>query len=318
MDFVTHAAVGGLVGRAVGGRERGSAATLGALVALLPDVDHVLEWSGAREYLLYHRTATHSLLFVGAAALVALAIPSAASGLGRARRAGVVLAALASHLFLDTLTPFGTGLLWPFSDRLETLDGLGIVAPWFAVLAVLGALLALPRGGRRAAGGALLGLLVFVAGELAIARRAERALPGGRPAALALPDWKNPLRGVAFALEDEAVVRYEVGASGEAREVASTARNARLLADLPPEILARMRLPVAVEETSTGAVIAYHAQFDAVDEDARPIQVVREPGRPWRVQQRLLGLQPLLVLAVAAAVVLLSRRPEPPLSSPPP
>lgn len=97
MDFVTHAAAGALIGRALSPWRAAApgCALAGAAAALVPDADHVLELLGAEAYFVHHRTATHSLVFVG----LATAAAAAARG-GRA--AAIVLAALASHLALDS------------------------------------------------------------------------------------------------------------------------------------------------------------------------------------------------------------------------
>ena len=89
MDFTTHAAVGALVGRAVA-PDQPRAARWGALAALAPDADHVLEWASASAYLVHHRSASHSVLVVSLLALAA-AVPGGA----RRARTAVVAAALA-------------------------------------------------------------------------------------------------------------------------------------------------------------------------------------------------------------------------------
>src|SRR5262245_1517238 len=132
MDFVTHAAVGAVIGRSIVREPAAARAamTLGALTALAPDADHALEWVSGEAYLLHHRTATHSLLVTGLAVVAAALWP----GQARARRAAIVAAGLASHLFLDLLTPFGTALLWPFDRTFFALDGLPIVSPYMIAL----------------------------------------------------------------------------------------------------------------------------------------------------------------------------------------
>jgi hypothetical protein len=270
VDFVTHACVGALVGRALGGRRAGRAALVGALAALAPDVDHVLEWRGAADYLLFHRTATHSLALAGAAGL-------AVSAAGGARRGAIVLAAVLSHLLLDALTPFGTALFWPFSGRFFAWDGLPIVCPWLAGLSVL--LLAAARR-RSAACAALAAIGIFVAGEWLIARRAA---PPPRPgiAALTVPDWRLPWRAASVAMPAPAV---------------------------PPAaapLVARFRVPALAEEG--GALVFRDAQFDLVDPARPPFRVIVGPAGT-HVEQRALGLQPVLWFGVAAATIVAGMR----------
>jgi membrane-bound metal-dependent hydrolase YbcI (DUF457 family) len=198
VDFVTHACVGAIAGRAAAPPGASAEATsrlargamaLGALAALLPDGDHLLEAVSAEAYLVHHRSATHSLLFAGAAALLA-ATPSGGRLCARAgipsgpARAGIVGAALASHLLLDVLTPFGTMLLHPFDARLFALDGLPIVAPLVMVLSILG--LAFTARGERARPGAsrgaallaLAALGAFLGAEIVVARAAAASVVG--------------------------------------------------------------------------------------------------------------------------------------------
>ncbi len=78
--------------------------------ALLPDVDFLLDWTLGTEF---HRTFTHSLLFVVAAPVVAYVIlklwhspeaPTAALALGMG---------ITTHLLLDMIASHGVPLFWP-------------------------------------------------------------------------------------------------------------------------------------------------------------------------------------------------------------
>lgn len=92
-------------------------ALIAAAAALLPDLDKrdgmVGRWvpwlSGPIEYLVGHRTATHSLLATIAVALLAWPLPE---GFWLA-----VVAGFASHPIADMMTPAGVAWLWPSRVR---------------------------------------------------------------------------------------------------------------------------------------------------------------------------------------------------------
>lgn len=117
--FLSHVAVPVAAGLGLGERvvsRRLLAA--GALASVLPDLDALGFYAGVPYASpLGHRGATHSL----AAALAVAAVGAALRGplQTRARTAfAFLLAAAASHAFLDAFTTGGLGvaLLWPFSD----------------------------------------------------------------------------------------------------------------------------------------------------------------------------------------------------------
>lgn len=87
---------------------------VGLLFAVLPDIDYpksipgrLCPWSAQIWKRVGHRTATHSLLFLG---LFYIAGPAAFLG-------------LASHILLDLLTPSGVQLLWPRNTSYVILGG---------------------------------------------------------------------------------------------------------------------------------------------------------------------------------------------------
>jgi inner membrane protein len=92
-------------------------ALMAAAAALLPDLDKrngmVGRWvpwlSGPIEYLVGHRTATHSLLATVVVALLAWPLPE---GYWLA-----IVAGFASHPLADMMTPAGVGWLWPSRVR---------------------------------------------------------------------------------------------------------------------------------------------------------------------------------------------------------
>jgi inner membrane protein len=317
VDFVIHATVGALVGRALAPSDAEASAPwtrLGALAALLPDADHLLEWVSAEAYLVHHRSFSHSVL----AACVAAAVAAAPRGL-RKRRAGVVAVAYGSHLLLDVLTPFGTGLAWPFSGAMPALDGLFIIAPWLGLLCVIAALGAWWRGregilrGRRAALVGLAAVLAFLLLELGVAGRAAGSV--GAPV-LATPGWKNPLTGVVFTLDGERLQQHRVGVDGVAVAVDSPARLSRKAPSVEVDrarakalpLLARFRLPVARAGEGPGVVVFEDAQFWAWNPSRAPFTITVDlEADTVEVVEQVRGLQMILWLIVAGVVVLVTR-----------
>jgi len=322
VDFVTHAAVGALAGRALtpaaaDADEARALVRLGALAALLPDADHVLEVCSPELYLVYHRTASHSLLGV---AVLALAAAWPGSPAARRRRVAVAGAALATHLALDVATPFGTALLWPFSGWMAATDGLPIVAPWMILLTLLLAAGAAWRGreaplaGRRFARGALVGLGLLLAATHALSAWGARATPGG--AELCVPVWQLPYGADALHAEGPDLVHYRLVPGRDPREVARYPRVAsedggplpRARAPVPPGApLARMRLPIA--RVGSEVVTHFDAQFLLIDPSRRPIRVVApcQPPLSYEVRQTAPGAQLLLWAAVVLASWALTR-----------
>jgi inner membrane protein len=335
VDFVTHAAVGALVGRAVAPRDAEPsrarrAALVGALVSVAPDADHVLEWVDAEAYLVNHRTATHSVVVLGAAVLVV----AIWGGENRARRAVLGGLALASHLLLDVLTPFGTMLLWPFSDERYAADVLPIVCPWFTAASVLAAVIAVlapARFGRPRlmACFGLAALGVFATFEGIVAERGRNAVVPMRQGlpddgVFAVPDWRDPFSAIVIAPGRGArdLVRYRVGSDATPHRLDSRPRFRRAgepadddpaiwrafdRADVKP-LLAPFRVPVA--DADANEIVFSDLQYDAVEPGARPIVVsVPRGGGPPRVVHMAPGVQPLVYLLVIALSYLVSRRP---------
>lgn len=157
MDPVTHAALGGSLGLAVGRRRLGRRAiAVGAVVAMSPDADIIAGWLGGPfANLLYHRGLTHSILFapvVGPALGYALWwlhrrwAPSAAAAASPDQRAtwiALAVVALITHPLLDVITHYGTQLLAPLSDHRFALPALPVIDPVMTLLlgvpAVVGA-----------------------------------------------------------------------------------------------------------------------------------------------------------------------------------
>ena len=136
MDILTHGITGVLVSRALPGGHRGSMMAAGLIGALAPDLDVVARLWDPLAAINVHRTATHS--FIGGA-IVALGVAGLVWGLTRQnplRLFGFAYLELLSHIGSDLLTSFGTGILWPLSDRRFALAQHYLIDPIFTTLAL--------------------------------------------------------------------------------------------------------------------------------------------------------------------------------------
>jgi inner membrane protein len=160
MDPLTHVATGIALSQFVPSPSRGGAALAGVLFALLPDLDYVLRFYNPLAYLKHHRGFTHSLL-----ALLLFVILGALLGrlVGGPRwfRPLIIIGflVLASHLFLDWLTSYGTQLLNPFTRAKYSLDWVFIIDPYLTALVAVAAVTVIWSGvWARALGATCLGL----------------------------------------------------------------------------------------------------------------------------------------------------------------
>lgn len=117
MDIVTHGITGVLISRTLPGGDRRSLMAAGLLGAVVPDLDGIVRLWDSMAAITVHRTATHSIVGGG---IVALVVAASVWGFGRGKFFPIFGAAylgLLSHIGLDLITPFGTAILWPLSDR---------------------------------------------------------------------------------------------------------------------------------------------------------------------------------------------------------
>jgi membrane-bound metal-dependent hydrolase YbcI (DUF457 family) len=140
MDTLTHGIAGALIGKAFFAPEPssdsvsssiGRTAILGAtLGAIFPDIDYFYTryWPGEFAFVQYHRYVTHSYLCLPIfAVIVALAVYAFARWRGwRSPSFGVLTAicglGIASHIFFDLITSFGTMIWSPWSNSRPAWD----------------------------------------------------------------------------------------------------------------------------------------------------------------------------------------------------
>jgi inner membrane protein len=152
MDPITHVTAGILIGQAV--RDRFPVARgfvpLAAFAAWMPDLDNIVTFFGPEAYMLYHRGYTHSILGGAVMAwLLAWIMARFWPDAGRRRLFVLYFVCVLSHLFLDTITSYGTMLFLPFSDVRVAVSSVYIVDPVFTLTLIALAVLSLRRPAAR-------------------------------------------------------------------------------------------------------------------------------------------------------------------------
>lgn len=142
MDSVTHIVVGACIGEVFAGKKLGKKAMLwGAAAQTLPDIDVVTSWwMNVPDGLLAHRGFTHSVLF----AVLASALLSYLAGrwhkphnITFGKWMAFFLLEIGTHMFLDTLTAYGTGLMEPFSHARYSLNTIFVADPFFTIVPLI-------------------------------------------------------------------------------------------------------------------------------------------------------------------------------------
>ena len=139
MDSLTHIVLGACIGEVFIGKKAGRRALLlGAVAQSLPDIDFVAAfWMTPTGDLVAHRGITHSLL------VVLLITPLLAWLADRWRRPHNIAFStwlwffaveLLTHLALDSLNAYGTGLLEPFSHRRFAMHAMFVADPLFSIV----------------------------------------------------------------------------------------------------------------------------------------------------------------------------------------
>jgi inner membrane protein len=215
MENVTHTIVGLMLARVGLEKTTPRGAAMMMLAANVPDIDGIYYFVDAQRYIEYHRTFTHTVLFMPVMALLAMLLVGAKFS-WRAHAAAMI--GVFSHLMVDWVTFYGIPMLLPFSHYRFRLDIVRLYDPWIAVI-LFGALFATvlatklfeergigkPGAPRRGfAWAALLLFVAFCSGRMLARQRAMERLSaqvyeGARPLRVtALPDSMHPLvwRGI--------------------------------------------------------------------------------------------------------------------------
>ncbi|MEH6732257.1 MAG: metal-dependent hydrolase [Pseudoalteromonas distincta] len=142
MDSLTQVALGSAVGYAVLGNKIGRKAVLwGAILGTLPDLDVFLPYGGSVEAFTYHRSFSHSLLIhLLISPLIVWLILKIHAGMQiyKVRWFWLVFLSLSTHALLDSLTVYGTQLLWPFTEYPFAVSSVFIIDPAYTLPLLIG------------------------------------------------------------------------------------------------------------------------------------------------------------------------------------
>jgi len=154
MDSFTQALLGSAIAESVIGKQVGRKASLwGAFLGVLPDLDFVVRYSNPVDSFTYHRSYSHSLLvFIALVPLLVWLIRKLhpASAQQTAAWTAVVTLCLVTHVLLDTLTIYGTQLLWPLSEYPFGIGSVFIIDPLYSLPLLIGCIAVLLTRGATA------------------------------------------------------------------------------------------------------------------------------------------------------------------------
>ena len=262
MDNLTHTLTGVLLARAGLSRLTPRAAWIAALGANIPDIDVVSLAAGPSAYFMYHRWATHAIVFAPLMALLPVIAVAAATRtkLPWFKAWLVALVAVASHLLLDFTNPYGIRLWLPFSDEWPALDSTHVIDIWIwamLLVAVLWPMLSglvgseigakRSRPGRGAAIAALLGITLYDAARFVLHDRALRTLEsrvydGTAPRrTVAFPHFANPLQWDGWVETERSWQAVQVNL---AQEFDPQPRSVSYKREEHPAMAAARRLPI--------------------------------------------------------------------------
>lgn len=148
MDSLTHIVLGACLGEAAFSKKIGKKALLlGAFAQSFPDSDSIASlWLSPTENLLFHRSITHSFVFVLLVApvlawLIDRFFPSLQ--LSRSKLTLFFALQMGIHILIDTCNAYGTQLFWPLSASRFSFDLLFVADPFFSFPLLLAAIILL-------------------------------------------------------------------------------------------------------------------------------------------------------------------------------
>lgn len=149
MDSLTQAVLGATVGYAVGGKVMGRKAALwGIGLGTLPDLDVLLKHIDPIESFITHRSFSHSVFFSLVLAPSFGKLMTLIHGIDRSHRIRLSLMAfivLVTHALLDSLTSYGTQLLWPLNTNPFAVSSISIIDPIYTLPLLIAAIWVLAR-----------------------------------------------------------------------------------------------------------------------------------------------------------------------------
>jgi inner membrane protein len=142
MDSLTQIALGGAIGYAVLGSKVGrKAVAWGAILGTLPDLDVFLPYAGDVEAFTYHRGFSHSLwVHLLISPFITWLILKLHTNNQQYQKQWfwLVFLCLSTHAILDSLTVYGTQLMWPFSEYPVAVSNVFIIDPMYTLPLLLG------------------------------------------------------------------------------------------------------------------------------------------------------------------------------------
>ena len=138
MDPISQAVLGSSAAQSISKKHIVSAAVLGCLGGMAPDLDVLIRSpTDPLLFLEYHRHFTHSLLFIPIGGLICTLVLHQLIGKrrGLSFKQSYVYCTLgySTHAVLDACTTYGTMLFWPFSDIRIAWNTISVVDPLFTV-----------------------------------------------------------------------------------------------------------------------------------------------------------------------------------------
>lgn len=137
MDSVTQIALGSAVGYVALGNQIGRRALLvGAVFGTLPDLDVLIDFGGAVENFVYHRSFSHSLfvqLILSPIFALLLSHFSWAKPISFRRLSAALFLIMSTHALLDSFTVYGTQLLWPLTTYPFGISSVFIIDPMYTL-----------------------------------------------------------------------------------------------------------------------------------------------------------------------------------------
>ena len=147
MDSVTQIALGAAIGETILGKRVGARAPLwGAICGTLPDLDVLVDLGDSISNFTYHRSFSHSLLVLTALTPLVAWLIGRIHPQHQDQKLGwmlLVFLALITHSMLDSLTIYGTQLLWPLSDIPFAVGSIFIIDPIYTIPLAMGVLVAI-------------------------------------------------------------------------------------------------------------------------------------------------------------------------------
>ncbi len=118
-------------------------AVIGSLAAILPDIDYLLFWFNPLDFLAYwHRAETHSMILAPVWAYLLSWLVIKFSLVRNVKLVfSIVFICLLSHIFIDSLTVFGTQWFAPFSDLQIKWNLLFVIDPYFTLSLIFSGIL---------------------------------------------------------------------------------------------------------------------------------------------------------------------------------